>query len=72
MRVDNKQTCDHLLETSINTIKYRNGPHSGCIGQHISPWIRSRNVGDLVFILAGDGLMINFSREQTPHEILQV
>ena len=27
--------CDHLLEASINTIKYRNDSHSECIGPHI-------------------------------------
>ena len=59
-----------LLEASINTIKYKNGPHSGYIGPRISPWIRSRNIGDSVFILASDGLMINFPREQASHKIL--
>ena len=65
--VDNKQTCDHLLEASINIIKYRNDPHGGCIGPHISPYIHSRNIGNSLSILTGDGLVINFPREQAVH-----
>jgi len=31
------------VDTSINTMKYLNDPHGGCIGPQISPCIRSRN-----------------------------
>ena len=37
LRVDNKQTWDHLQDASTNTIKYLNGPLAGCIGPQISP-----------------------------------
>uniref|UniRef100_A0A0D3AZS0 Uncharacterized protein n=1 Tax=Brassica oleracea var. oleracea TaxID=109376 RepID=A0A0D3AZS0_BRAOL len=33
---DNRQTCDHLVDASMRTIKYRNVPQGGCIGPHIS------------------------------------
>jgi hypothetical protein len=36
-RVDNRHTCDHLVDASINTMKYLNGPLIGCIGPHMSP-----------------------------------
>ena len=31
-RVDNKQTCDHLVEASTSTMKYLYGPQAGWIG----------------------------------------
>jgi hypothetical protein len=35
---DNKRhTCDHRVDASINTMKYMNGPHNGCIRPQISP-----------------------------------
>ena len=37
LQVDNKHTCDHLVDASIKTIKYLNGPHDGCMSLHILP-----------------------------------
>ena len=45
-----------------------NGPHGGCIGPHISPCIRSKNVIDSLLILAGECLMINLPWEQAEQE----
>jgi hypothetical protein len=30
--VDSRHTCDHRIDASINTMKYLNDPHNGCIG----------------------------------------
>ena len=54
-----RQTCDHLVDASINTIKHLNGPDGGCIGPQISPWILSKKDGDLIAISKGDGLIIS-------------
>src|SRR5690242_17213299 len=58
-RVDRRQTWDHLAEASTSTIKYRNGPHGGWIGQHISPWIRCRKRGASLWTLVVEGFVIN-------------
>jgi hypothetical protein len=42
--VDNRHTCDHLVDESINTMKYLNDPHNDCIGSQMSPCILSRNL----------------------------
>ena len=55
------QICDHLVDASINTIKYLNGPNSRCIGPQISPWIFYKKDGDLIAIFKGDGLIISLS-----------
>ena len=70
LRVDNKDTCDHLVDASIKTIKYLNGPHGGCMGPQISPCIRSRKLIDSKLILAGDGRIINLPSEQAANEKL--
>ena len=51
--VESRQTCDHLIDASINTIKYLNGPQ-------ISPSILSKKDGDSIPIFEGNGLIINF------------
>jgi hypothetical protein len=53
--VDNKHTCDHLVDVFIQTIKYLNGSHSSWMGPQIWPWILSRNLGDSIPTLASDG-----------------
>jgi hypothetical protein len=65
--VDNKHTCDHLVDALIKTIKYLNGPLVGCIGPHMSPCILSRNFSGSVCILRGEGLKINFNVAQVVH-----
>ena len=40
--VDNKVTCDNLVDASTKTMKYLNGPHGGWIGPHMSPCILSK------------------------------
>ena len=52
------------VDASISTIKYRNGPHGGAIGPHISPWILSKNAGFSLAILFLEGLIISFPSEQ--------
>ncbi|KAF8113068.1 hypothetical protein N665_0057s0020 [Sinapis alba] len=59
-RVVKRHTFDHLLDASINTMKYLNGPHGGWIGPHISPCILSKNIGDSLPTFAGDGRVISF------------
>jgi hypothetical protein len=58
--VDNRHTCDHRVDASINIMKYLNGPLIGYIGSHMSPCIISRNFNGLVCTLRGEGLKINF------------
>ena len=64
--LDIKHICDHLLDASIKTMKYLNGV-GGVMGLHMSPWIHSKNVGDLTPTLV-DGLIINFPWEQATHD----
>jgi hypothetical protein len=59
-RIDNRHTCDHRVDTSINIMKYLNGPHDGCIGPQMSPCILSRNFSGSICILRGEGIKINF------------
>jgi hypothetical protein len=61
-------TCDNLVDTSIKTIKYLNGPHNRWMGQKISPWICYINLGDSIPILASYGLITNLSWDQAAHE----
>ena len=65
--LENKHTCDHLLDAFINTIKYLNDQLDGLIGLHVSPWIRPKNVDNLIFTLIRDGLIINFPWDQLLH-----
>lgn len=43
--VDSRDTCDHLDEASMITIKYRKGPDGGSIGLQTSTCRRSKNLG---------------------------
>jgi hypothetical protein len=67
-QLKSKQTCDHLLDALINTIKYLKGLHGGWIGPHISPRILLRKDGDYMTIFDGDGLVINLPWEHVVHE----
>src|SRR5512141_755553 len=58
--VDNRSTWLHLVEASISTMKYLNGPDRGWIGPHMSPCILARKTGDSSLIFRRDGLVINF------------
>jgi hypothetical protein len=58
--VNNRQACDHLVNVSINTMKYLNGPHNGCIILQMSHWILSRNFSGFICIMRGKGHKINF------------
>jgi hypothetical protein len=53
-RVGNSHICDHLVDASINTMKYLNDSLIGCIRPHMSPCIHSRNFSGSVFILRGE------------------
>jgi hypothetical protein len=68
-RVNNRHTCDHLEDVSINTMKYLNGPLFNCIGPYMSPCILSRNFSGSVCILRGEGPKINFPVAQAVHII---
>jgi hypothetical protein len=73
--VDNRHTCVHLVDASINTIKYLNGPLIGCIGPHMSPYILLRNFSGSICIMRGEGLKINFPVAQAVHiksEVLEI
>jgi hypothetical protein len=70
--VDNRHACDHIIDASINTMKYMNGPLIGCIEPHMSPCILSRNFSGLVCILRGESLKINFPVAQAVHIKLEV
>ena len=60
LRVDNKETCDHLLDASIKIMKYLNDSHGECISPQISSYIHSKNEMSRFPIFLGDGLIINF------------
>jgi hypothetical protein len=60
LHVESKYTWAHLVDASIKTMKYLKGPHNGCIGPQISPWIRSRNLNGSAWILSGEGRKISF------------
>jgi hypothetical protein len=66
-RVDNRHTCDNLVDASINTMKYLNDPLIDCIGPHMSPHILLRNFSGSICILRGEDLEINFSFAQAMH-----
>jgi hypothetical protein len=59
--------CDHRVDVSVNTMKYMNNPLDGCIGPRMSPCIFSMNFSGYVYILIGEGLMINFSVTHVVH-----
>ena len=44
--IEGRQTCDHIVETSIKTIKLRKGPSDGWMGPHLFPCILSKKTGD--------------------------
>jgi hypothetical protein len=58
-----KQTHDHLLDASINTIKYLKILHDEWIDPHISPWILSRKYNNSITTFNGDCLVINLPWE---------
>ena len=60
LHVDKRDTGDHLVDASINTMKYLNGPDNGWIRPQISHRILSRNLSGSARILRYDGLKINF------------
>lgn len=68
LRVDNKHTCDRIVDASIKTIKYLDGSRGGWINPQISLWSRSINLRDLIQTFVGDGLITNFSWEQAAHD----
>jgi hypothetical protein len=70
-RVDNKHTCDHRVDASINTMKYVNGPLIGCIRPHMSLGILSINFSGSVCILREEGLKINFPVAHAVHMKLE-
>jgi hypothetical protein len=65
--VNNSHTCDHLVDASINTMKYINDPLIGCIGPHMLSCTLLRNFSDSVCILRGEDLKINFLVVQVVH-----
>lgn len=68
--LDNKHIYAHLLDASINTVKYLDDPLGGLIDPHISQWIHFKNVGDSIPTLVIDGLIINSCIENKHHMII--
>ena len=68
LRVDNRQTWDHLQDTSTKTIKYLNSPLAGCIGPQISPWIFCKKVRDSRSTLVMDGRVMRFPCDHISQE----
>jgi hypothetical protein len=58
--VDKRHTWDHLVDASIRTMKYLNGPNKVWMGPQMPPWMLSRNFSGSARILRCDGLKINF------------
>jgi hypothetical protein len=71
-RVDKRNTCDHRVDASINTMKYLTGSLIGCIGPHMSPYILSRNFSGSICILRGEDVKINFPVAHALHMKLEV
>jgi len=65
---DHKYVCDHLVDASIKTVKYLNGPHDVCIKPQISPYIRSKNEINSFLILLVMVLLLTFICECALHE----
>lgn len=57
--VDNNETRDHFELASMTTKKNRKGPFGGSIGPQTSAWSLSRNHGNSVCVLEGDGDVMN-------------
>src|SRR5690606_21428151 len=64
---DKRHTCDHLVEASTRTIKYRNVPHGGCIGPQMSPCIRSRKFIVSLVTFTSEGLIMSFPCVHATH-----
>jgi len=62
-----KQICDDLVDASIKTMKYLNGPLGGCIGPQISPCICSENEIESFLIFLVMVLLSTFLYECTIH-----
>jgi hypothetical protein len=58
--MDKRSSSLHLVDASINTMKYLNEPDKGWIGPQMSPSILCRNTGELSLIFTRDGLVIGF------------
>ena len=56
------------MDASINTMKYLDDPHGGCMGPQISLCIHSKNEIDSFLIFSGDGLIFNFPCKHAVHE----
>lgn len=65
--VDNNETCSHLVDESIRTKKYLNGPLGGSIGPHISTFICSKKFGIDLIVFDIAGLVIIFPCEHAIH-----
>jgi hypothetical protein len=70
--IDRRHTCDHRVDASINAMKYLNGPHNGCIGPQISPWIFSMNFSGSICILRCECFKFNFLVAHVVHMKLEV
>lgn len=56
LRVESKDTWDHLEDAQVMTRKNRKGPLGGSIGPHTSACNCSKNLGIAFIVLAKDGL----------------
>jgi len=67
-QLESKQTRDHLLNISINTIKYLKNSYGGWIGPHISLWILLGKDDNSITTFDGNGLIINLLWEHATHK----
>lgn len=65
--VESKETCNHLVDESMRTKNYLNGPLGGSMGPQISALICSKNLGIEYTIFGIDGRVIIFPCEQAMH-----
>lgn len=71
-RVDNRETRDHLDEAQMMAKKNRKGPLAGSIGPQTSACRRSKKVGILCSVLAGEGLVVSLPWEQAKHGFFMI
>lgn len=62
------ETCDHLVDALIKTMKYLNDSHGRCIDPQISHYICSKNEMDSFPFFLGDGLIMSFLWEHITYE----
>jgi len=68
LQIDNKQTCDYLVDASIKTMKYLNDPHDGCIRPQNHIVLIPKDDIDSFLKFSSDSLIINFPCKRVLHK----